>query len=70
MYSAGNRVEPRAAYRAFRGRDAAVEPMLAKRGLAGGSRAGLGRERLFRNARSRSAPCSSRVSDAAKHQRR
>lgn len=35
VYSAGNRVEPRAAYRAFRGRDAAVEPMLAKRGLAG-----------------------------------
>ncbi|MDH4114277.1 MAG: M3 family metallopeptidase [Burkholderiaceae bacterium] len=36
IYSAGNRVEPGAAYRAFRGRDAAVEPMLAKRGLAGG----------------------------------
>jgi len=35
VYSAGNRVEPRAAYRAFRGRDAAVEPMLAKRGLVG-----------------------------------
>jgi peptidyl-dipeptidase Dcp len=33
VYSAGNRVDPRAAYRAFRGRDAAVEPMLAKRGL-------------------------------------
>lgn len=33
VYSAGNRVEPRTAYRAFRGRDAAVEPMLAKRGL-------------------------------------
>ncbi|HET9023974.1 MAG TPA: M3 family metallopeptidase [Burkholderiaceae bacterium] len=33
VYSAGNRVEPRAAYRAFRGRDAVVEPMLAKRGL-------------------------------------
>jgi peptidyl-dipeptidase Dcp len=33
VYSAGNRVEPRAAYRAFRGRDPAVEPMLAKRGL-------------------------------------
>jgi peptidyl-dipeptidase Dcp len=33
VYSAGNRVEPRAAFRAFRGRDAAVEPMLAKRGL-------------------------------------
>jgi peptidyl-dipeptidase Dcp len=35
VYSAGNRVEPRSAYRAFRGRDATVEPMLAKRGLAG-----------------------------------
>ena len=34
VYSSGNRVEPAAAYRAFRGRDAAVEPMLAKRGLA------------------------------------
>jgi peptidyl-dipeptidase Dcp len=33
VYSTGNRVEPRAAYRAFRGRDAALEPMLAKRGL-------------------------------------
>ena len=33
VYSAGNRMEPGAAYRAFRGRDAAVEPMLAKRGL-------------------------------------
>ena len=33
VYSAGNRVEPRSAYRAFRGRDATVEPMLAKRGL-------------------------------------
>jgi peptidyl-dipeptidase Dcp len=34
IYSTGNRVEPGAAYRAFRGRDASVEPMLAKRGLA------------------------------------
>jgi peptidyl-dipeptidase Dcp len=33
VYAAGNSVEPRAAYRAFRGRDASVEPMLAKRGL-------------------------------------
>jgi len=33
VYSAGNTTEPRAAYRAFRGRDASVEPMLAKRGL-------------------------------------
>ncbi len=33
IYAAGNTVEPGAAYRAFRGRDAAVEPLLAKRGL-------------------------------------
>ena len=33
VYAAGNRVEPRAAYRAFRGRDATVEPMLKKLGL-------------------------------------
>lgn len=33
VYAAGNSVEPRATYRAFRGRDAAVEPMLRKRGL-------------------------------------
>jgi peptidyl-dipeptidase Dcp len=33
VYSTGNTAEPRAAYRAFRGRDASVEPMLAKRGL-------------------------------------
>ena len=33
IYSAGNSVEPGAAYRAFRGRDAAVEPLLRKRGL-------------------------------------
>jgi peptidyl-dipeptidase Dcp len=33
VYSTGNRVEPGAAYRAFRGRDPLVEPMLAKRGL-------------------------------------
>ncbi|RZT95086.1 M3 family metallopeptidase [Rivibacter subsaxonicus] len=33
VYSAGNTVEPRATYRAFRGRDAVVEPMLKKRGL-------------------------------------
>jgi peptidyl-dipeptidase Dcp len=33
IYSSGNAVEPRAAYRAFRGRDAKVEPLLAKRGL-------------------------------------
>ncbi len=33
IYSAGNRQAPREAYRAFRGRDAKVEPMLAKKGL-------------------------------------
>ncbi len=33
IYSAGNMVEPQATYRAFRGRDATVEPMLKERGL-------------------------------------
>ena len=33
IYSAGNSREPRAAFRAFRGRDAKVEPMLKGRGL-------------------------------------
>lgn len=33
IYSAGGRRKPADAYRAFRGRDAAVEPMLKKRGL-------------------------------------
>jgi peptidyl-dipeptidase Dcp len=33
VYSAGNTIEPREGYRAFRGRDARVEPMLKKRGL-------------------------------------
>jgi peptidyl-dipeptidase Dcp len=33
IYSAGNTVEPAAAYRSFRGRDPLVEPMLRKRGL-------------------------------------
>jgi peptidyl-dipeptidase Dcp len=33
IYGAGNSVEPGAAYRAFRGRDASVEPMLRGRGL-------------------------------------
>ncbi|MEG1969365.1 MAG: M3 family metallopeptidase [Burkholderiaceae bacterium] len=33
IYAVGNTVDPAAAYRAFRGRDAAVEPLLAKRGL-------------------------------------
>jgi peptidyl-dipeptidase Dcp len=40
VYSAGNRVDPRAAYRAFRGRDATVEPMLRKRGLVDEDAAG------------------------------
>ena len=31
--SAGNKQEPAAAFRAFRGRDPQVQPMLAKRGL-------------------------------------
>jgi peptidyl-dipeptidase Dcp len=33
IYSVGNSVEPRATYRAFRGRDAVVTPLLQKRGL-------------------------------------
>ncbi len=33
IYSAGNTQDPAAAFRAFRGRDPRVEPMLAKRGL-------------------------------------
>ena len=33
VYSAGNRCEPAAAFRAFRGRDPQVAPMLRKRGL-------------------------------------
>lgn len=33
VYAAGNTVEPGAAYRAFRGRDPVVTPLLAKRGL-------------------------------------
>jgi peptidyl-dipeptidase Dcp len=33
VYSAGNKQDPAAAFRAFRGRDPRVEPMLAKRGL-------------------------------------
>jgi peptidyl-dipeptidase Dcp len=35
VYAAGNTLEPGAAFRAFRGRDPKVEPMLSKRGLAG-----------------------------------
>lgn len=33
VYSAGDSIEPADGYRAFRGRDASVEPMLEKRGL-------------------------------------
>jgi len=33
IYSAGNSIEPGAAYRAFRGRAAVAEPMLRNRGL-------------------------------------
>ena len=33
VYAVGNAVEPGQTYRAFRGRDARVEPLLAKRGL-------------------------------------
>jgi peptidyl-dipeptidase Dcp len=35
VYSAGNTLEPGAAFRAFRGRDPKVGPMLSKRGLTG-----------------------------------
>lgn len=35
VYSAGNTLEPGSAFRAFRGRDPRVEPMLTKRGLTG-----------------------------------
>ena len=33
VYAAGNRVEPNAAFEAFRGRPPRLEPLLAKRGL-------------------------------------
>jgi peptidyl-dipeptidase Dcp len=33
IYSSGNSVAPGAAYRAFRGREATVQPLLKKRGL-------------------------------------
>jgi peptidyl-dipeptidase Dcp len=36
VYAAGDSVEPGAAFRAFRGRDPVVEPMLRKRGLVEG----------------------------------
>ena len=47
VYSAGGTLDPLVAYRAFRGRDATVEPMLAERGLvyeaaAAGRREGSG----------------------------
>jgi peptidyl-dipeptidase Dcp len=35
IYSAGDSLEPRSAYRAFRGREATVDPMLRKKGLVG-----------------------------------
>ena len=35
VYSAGNTIEPKDGYAAFRGRAASVEPMLKKRGLVG-----------------------------------
>ncbi len=34
VYSSGNTIEPRTAYREFRGRDAGIEPLLRGRGLA------------------------------------
>lgn len=37
VYAAGNTLEPAEGYRAFRGRDARVEPMLQKRGLSSGA---------------------------------
>ena len=35
IYSRGGSVDPAEAYRAFRGRDASVRPLLEKRGLVG-----------------------------------
>ena len=40
VYAAGNTIEPGAAYRAFRGRDPAIEHMLEKKGLVGPPGAG------------------------------
>ena len=37
IYSSGNSVEPGAAFRAFRGRDPVVGPMLKKKGLVAGA---------------------------------
>ena len=33
IYSSGNSLDPMAAFRAFRGRDPKIEPMLEKKGL-------------------------------------
>jgi peptidyl-dipeptidase Dcp len=33
IYSSGNSIEPGAAFRAFRGRDPVIEPMLRKKSL-------------------------------------
>ena len=41
IYSAGNREDPAQAFRAFRGRDARIEPMLVKRGLRAAADVGL-----------------------------
>ena len=41
VYSTGGSVDPLQAYRAFRGRDASVEPLLAKRGLLDAARASV-----------------------------
>jgi peptidyl-dipeptidase Dcp len=40
IYSAGNTVAPQETYRAFRGRDATVMPMLRKKGLVAANDAG------------------------------
>ena len=37
IYSSGNGMEPGAAYRLFRGRDPAIEPMLRKKGMMAAS---------------------------------
>ena len=42
VYSAGNTIEPKDGYAAFRGRAASVEPMLRKRGLVGVEGQGAG----------------------------
>jgi peptidyl-dipeptidase Dcp len=33
VYSSGNTIDPREAFKLFRGRDATIEPMLKKKGL-------------------------------------